>query len=124
MQTFTDENGNSFELPKLTLALQEKNNAAKGNTDFKALVKARYDFLKSVLPSEYLNERLNGKAEASIDIIELSKLYMLVDNAYWGEERQTQVEVATAQMEQVKDLVNAANSMAKITNRQGFNRVV
>lgn len=124
MQTFTDENGNSFELPKLTLALQEKNNAAKGNTDFKALVKARYEFLKAVLPTDYLNERLNGKSEVSIDVIELSKLYMLVDDAYWGEERQKQIESATAQIEQVKDLVNAANSMAKINNRQGFNRVV
>lgn len=124
MQTFTDENGNSFELPKLTMALQEKNNAAKGNTDFKALVKARYEFLKAVLPADYLNERLNGKSEVSIDVIELSKLYMLVDDAYWGDERRKQIESATAQMEQVKDLVNAANSMAKINNRQGFNRVV
>ena len=124
MQTFTDENGNSFELPKLTLALQEKNNAAKGNADFKALVSARYNFLKAVLPSEYLNERLNGKTESTIDVVELSKLYMLVDNAYWSEERQKQIESATAQIEQVKELVNAANSMAKISNRQGFNRVV
>lgn len=131
MQTFTDENGNSFELPKLTIALDKKRLAASKNANYEELVKLRYNFLKDVLPKEYLEKRLDGKTESTIDIIQLGLLFMKVNSAYVGdlqkeqfEDYKAQTEQFTEMLESVTPLIQLSESMNKINNRQGFNRVV
>lgn len=131
MQTFTDENGTSFELPKLTMALDKKRVAASNSTSYEELVKLRYNFLKDVLPKEYLEERLDGKSESTIDTIQLGLLFMKVNSAYMSELQKEQLEEYKNQTEQINEmlesvtpLIQLSESMNKINNRQGFNRVV
>lgn len=123
MVEYTDLQGQAFELPKMTLKLSaemDKVAAAQGGTE---RFKAEYEFVKKVLPKEYVDARLDGKRIEDVDLVELSVMYNELNTSYAKPVLEAQMSGANAQIEQMKPMLDAASSVASIAkkpNRQAF----
>lgn len=123
MVEYTDSQGQAFELPKMTLKLSaemDKVAAAQGGTE---RFKAEYEFVKKVLPKEYVDARLDGKRMEDVDLVELSVMYNELNTSYAKPVLEAQMSGANAQIEQMKPMLDAASSVASIAkkpNRQVF----
>lgn len=123
MVAYIDREGNEFELPKLTIALQdEMQNAPKGN-DTKTQAKGIMAFLKKILPEDYVTEQLGSDKVEEIDLVALRNMYDGVDGAYTRAITESQMDRVNAQLEDVMPVLQNLEKVSALQNRQGFSRV-
>lgn len=123
MVTYTAPDGEQFELPKLTIALQEEMENAPKASNTKEQVKNIIAFLKNVLPEEYVTEALGGDKPEDVDIVALRNLYDGVDGAYRAALTSAQMERIEAQMSAAMPVLENMGKLSDIQARQGFRRV-
>lgn len=123
MVTYTAPDGEQFELPKLTIALQEEMENAPKGSNTKEQVKGIMAFLKKVLPEEYVTEALGGDKPEEVDLVALRNLYDGVDGAYSAALTSAQMERIEAQMSAAMPVLENMGKLSDIQARQGFRRV-
>lgn len=126
MTTYTDDAGNTLDLPKLTLKLSEEMDAVPNQATHREIAKAMYTFVCKVLPADYLKERLDGSSLDDIDIVELRRVYEGIDGAYTDAMDTGRMQEITDRVESMKPMLEAMEkvvSMSNQTQRQGFKRV-
>lgn len=124
MVEYTDAAGNTFELPKLTTKLMAEMGKVVNSSDIVETVKAKYNFVKSCLPSDYLAQVLDGKKVDDIDLVELAKVYSAISNAYSAPMFEANTNATIEQVGKLKEAVDTVNSMANITAANKANRQV
>lgn len=123
MVTFTDQNGNDFELPKFTISLSEElANAPKGK-NVREQTKGIITFLKKVLPEDYVTEQVGGDKLDDVDLVAVRNLYDGVDNAYTMAMTAAQMDRITQQLQDVAPVIESLDKVNNIQTRQGFKRV-
>ena len=120
---YAGKDGNDYELPKMTIkinGMSEKAAAAKGDDRFKA----EYDFLKAVLPADYLSELLDGKRIDEIDLVALEVEYQHIIAAYSDPVIAAKMGGINDKLSEIAPSLDAIKNInATIGNRQGFSRV-
>ena len=124
MVEYTDAAGNTFELPKLTTKLMAEMSKVVNSSDIVETVKAKYNFVKSCLPADYLDQVLDGKKVDDIDLVELAKVYSAISNAYSAPMFEANTNATIEQVGKLKEAVDTVNSMANITAANKANRQV
>lgn len=114
MVEYTDGQGITFELPKLTTKLMAEMSKVTQSGDIVETVKAKYGFVKLCLPAEYLKERLDGSKIDDIDLVELAKVYSDVANAYSAPMFDANTQGVNEQLDRIKPMVDVAQSMASV----------
>lgn len=105
MTVYKDRYGNELELPKYTLELNERfTEAANGGDDTESMRK-KYELLKEIVDAEYLADRLEGEALASIDIVELVVLFSEINAAYKVGMTSNQLQDAAKMLEQLSPIM-------------------
>lgn len=104
---YTDPDGTTFELPKLTLALREEKQRAAQLGEEGAKLRAQYAWLKKVLPSDYLAQAVDGKGVESCDTTMLGVLFIRVSDTY-------DAPLTDAQMAQIEKQAAAFEKMGKV----------
>lgn len=109
-----------FELPKLDMKLWGKieaiDNAEAGKPKFRAM----YDFVKSCLPAEYVERKLDGKTLDTIDLNSLSICAMAIRSAYNREVADARDESSAEDIEKIKEMSDAIKGIvdaSKIVNK-------
>lgn len=126
MIEYSDNQGQTFELPKMTLKLSAEMDRVAAAAAGAERFKAEYEFVKKALPKEYVDARLEGKKIDDIDLVALAVLYSELDTAYAKPVLEARMSGANAQIEQMKPMLDAASSVAEISganrkaNRQVF----
>lgn len=127
MTTYSDELGNTFELPKLTIALAEEMDGVPHKGGFKETAKAMYDFVKKILPADYLKTELDGTKLDSIDIVKLRVFYDGINTAYTSALEDGRVQSMNEQIENITPMLEALDKAMELnrqaSSRQGFARV-
>lgn len=123
MVTYTAPDGEQFELPKLTIALQEEMENAPKGSNTKEQVKGIMAFLKKVLPEEYVTEALESDKVEEVDLVALRNLYDGVDGAYSAALTSAQMERIEAQMSAAMPVLENMGKLSDIQARQGFRRI-
>lgn len=123
MVTYRDNEGNEFELPKLTISLSEEMSTAASGKDIKTQSKNIMEFVKKVLPTEYVTERLGSDKVDEIDIVELRNMYDGVDSAYTMALTASKMERIEDQLKSVAPVLESLEKVNRVQSRQGFNRV-
>lgn len=122
---YTDERGVSFELPKMTLALEEKYKAVKDCTDTRERVQMQLDLMTDALGTDYVREVCGGTTADTVDIASLNVLFTSVRFAYsLGDlacivNTLNEVMPTLEKFERVEKIVGSLNN-----SRQGFRNVV
>lgn len=119
MIEYVDEQGQAFELPKMTMKLSAEMDKVTQAQDANARFKAEYEFVKKTLPKEYVGQRLCGTRVEDVDLVELSVLYQEINSTYAKPVIEAQMAAASAQMEKVQPILDAANSVASISAING-----
>lgn len=126
---YEDGNGRSFELPKLTLALDERmSEAASSGKTRREKAEAHLALMSEALGADYVAERCGGSEVDEVDLSELSRLFSEVTAAY----RAPEIEDVAKQLGGLADIVGQIEKLAEqqkrvealANSRQGFNRVV
>lgn len=130
MAEFFDYNGNTFELPKLTLEQKEKLEAAvKAPSDTRAGIETKYNFVTTMLPEEYLENVLGGDNVADIDVQSLQLILADIDAAYNLPLIEAQMKKIAIVMEPLKGVTENLEALTAMTNgnramrRKGFTHV-
>lgn len=127
MTVYRDTEGNSFEMPKLTVKLAEEMENVPTGKSFTAISKAMYEFVKKILPDDYLNETLQGDKLDDLDIVALRNVYDNINNAYTDALHAGTYANINKQLEEVAPMLDSVDKMMAIQkqtpSRQGFNRV-
>ena len=111
----------AHELPKMTIALQDRYDAARAAEDLREAVGLKLQLMREALGDQYVNGRCGGIDVESVDISELQALFIDVSLAYG---LNGVMEVGSA-LSQIAPLLDQLERISKITNtRQGFTRVV
>lgn len=124
MPTFTDRNGEAFELPKLTVALDQQIDAAMREADARERARAQLAVVKACLGASYAADNLGGKSVEAVDVAALSDCVAGIRMAY----RMPEIERMAAQIEQLAPVMEQIDRMGRILGtaqvRNGFKRVV
>lgn len=130
MAEFFDYNGNTFELPNLTLEQKEKLEAAnKAPSDTRAGIETKYNFVKTMLPEEYLEDVLGGDNVSAIDVQVLQLILADIDAAYNLPLIEAQMKKIATMMEPLKGVTENLEALSVMTNgnremrRKGFKLV-
>lgn len=125
---FRDQQGNEIELPKFTASVASKMQTRTGATPEERW-KAEYEFLKGVLPADYLAEALDGESFDDIDLAQLDVTYAGVVSAYHEPAMQAQIGMANGMiagidLEKLAHLADSVERMQKMSQRpRGFRAV-
>lgn len=128
MAEYTDRDGNRFELPKLTLSLDDAfDDAVDASKPKRERVAAQMKLLRECLGADYVAKRCGGKTADSVDVAELAVLMVEVRAAYRERESGAAMGQAMRQLEEMQpvldDLRSVMAMMERKPSRQGFNRV-
>lgn len=111
----------AHDLPKMTLALQERYEAARTAEDTREAVALKLQLMREALGDSYVIDRCGGADVESVDVSELQALFVDVSLAYG---LNGVMEIGSA-LSQIAPLLDQLERLNKITNtRQGFSRVV
>lgn len=123
MVEYKDAEGNAFELPKMTVGVSESLAKACDGTTIRAQAKGMLDFVSSVLPKEYVDERVGGSKLEDIDLVELRTLYDGIDNAYSEALNSARIARVKEQLEEATPVIDAMDKVTSVQTRQGFKSV-
>lgn len=123
MVTYTDQQGNEFELPKLTISLSEELAKAPQGKGIREQTKGIIAFLKKVLPEDYVTEQIGGDKVDDVDLVAVRNMYDGVDGAYTQAMTASQMERIAQQMQGVAPVLENLEKMSSVQSRQGFSRV-
>ena len=126
MNVYRDGQGNSVELPKLTMALSARMDEVGAASTNNARFARQYEFVKDVCGEEYCAEVLDGETIDDIDLVALNVLYIGVVNAYAAPAAKAQAQGVAEQMKALKPIVGVADAVGKFApqpSRQGFKAV-
>lgn len=117
----------SFELPKLTLALEERFAEARHEKDRRKSVEAKLALMTECLGRAYITERCCSADINEVDLSELDALFIDVTIAYnlngVGEVMSAMAQLAPL-VEQLERINAITGSRQGANGRQGFKRVL
>lgn len=129
MATFYHD-GTKYELPALSLSLQELQERADSTKGLVSKTKARFAFLEHVFSKDELTELCGAASVAKADAASVGVVYSGVISAYYREERESDMQAISDQVEQlsgIADLVQAMSNFGELVgnlngsdNRQKF----
>lgn len=115
-----------FDLPKMTLDLEERFGAAGAEKDRRASVEQKFALMVECLGADYVRSRCDAESVEDADLCELDALFIDVSIAYnmngYGEVMSAMAELAPL-MDQV-ERINAITGGNGHKGRQGFRRVL
>lgn len=113
-----------FQLPRLTMALQERYEAARRADTLKEAVEAKLALMTAALGSDYVEARCGASAPEDVDVAELNALFLDVSLAY-GMNGIREVEAALSQIAPLLDQIERVNRITGAGgSRQGFRNVL
>lgn len=116
----------AFELPKMTLALEERFNAAREEKDRRKSAEMKFALMAECLGADYVRGRCDAESVEDADLCELDALFIDVSIAYnmngYGEVMSAMAELAPL-VEQL-ERINAITGKNGHQGRQGFRRVL
>ena len=119
--------GEQYELPKLTLTMQERLNAATtAPANTRAGLETKLKFLQELVAPEILETVLDGSTVDDIDITELVIMVESISAAYTKpllEERLRSIADMTKQLGELATSMNAIQAADKPMKRAGFTSV-
>ena len=119
-----DDGAAMFELPKLTLALQERYDAARRADSGREAVSAKLDLMLGALGPSYVHERCGGTDADSVDVSELNALFIDVSLAY-GMNGMREIGAALSQIAPVLDQMERLSQLTGTAGaRRGFRSVL
>lgn len=114
----------TFELPKFDEKLNLIDDKVTNAVGFAEKCKAEYEFLKAVLPKEYLDKKLDGSSLQTVDRIGLAVLHTEVHDAYLKPIRDKQAQQIEEQMDQYSGMMSLVETAQRVSgDRQAFKRV-
>lgn len=123
MVEYKDAYGNVFELPKMTVSLSESLEKACEGTTIRAQANGMWRFVNSVLPKEYVEEKVGGSNLDDIDLVELRALYDGIDNAYRLALNSGRMAQVKEQLQEARPVIEAMDKVTTVQTRQGFKSV-
>lgn len=129
---FIDIDGETYELPKMTLAIEDAfAEATRPGKDRKRQVADTLSLMLDLLPHDYVAARVGGDTAASVDVVALAVLAEEVWDAYRApidDHRSAKASEIMDEMKPILDQLTTAAAMMekqqKGASRQGFSRVV
>lgn len=114
----------TFELPSLTLALQDRYEAARSCADRREAASLKLALMVEALGEDYVRSRCGSCDVEGVDLAELHALFIDVSMAY-GLHGFKEVEAALSSLMPLVDKLDRLNALAgKSKARQGFRGVV
>lgn len=125
MTTYTDQAGNTLELPKLTLKLSEEMEAVPNQPTHREVAKAMYAFVSKVLPKDYLAGALDGSKLEDVDLVKLRNAYDGISAAYTDALDTSKMQDLTERIEAMTPMLDAMEKVVSMSSqtRQGFKHV-
>lgn len=113
-------NGKKYDLPKKTMAITDFEDAMRTpSATLKEAYTKQFDFLKSVLNDENIEEMLGSSDLLDVDVTEVTLLCNMIDDAYNEKIVKQQVDHANKVMSQkaIENTIKFANSAEKLKSR-------
>lgn len=111
-------------LPKLTLALQERYEAARTEKDARKAAGLKLALMVEALGAGYVSERCGSCEVNDVDLSELNAMFLDVSMAY-GMNGMREVEAVLADLMPIVEKMERLNAITgKAQGRQGFSRVL
>lgn len=124
---YIDENGASYELPKLTVSLSEE--IAEGSDRSKPVrqrAEAQLSVCVKCVGSKAVARLCDGKSLETVDVSKLDALFRGVKAAYEAPAAEAALESAKVQLDALAPLLEAYKAVSELPSkpsRQGFSRV-
>lgn len=120
---------NGYELPKLTLRLDENlTDALDKSKTPRERAGLQLAVLREVLSERYVAERCGGCEVEDVDVVELAALTAEVYAAYHSHAESADMERLAAQLEQLAPMLDQLERVGRVLGntqtRQGFSRVI
>lgn len=116
-------NGETIELPKLTLALQESmDKAVKAAQDNRAGLETKLKFVREVLPEELVNDALDGAIVSEIDISALCMMVESINAAYTAPLIEARMEQLAQMMEPLQGMAGSLEMLANMEPNRAMRR--
>lgn len=116
-------NGETIELPKLTLALQESmDKAVKAAQDNRAGLETKLKFVREVLPEELVNDALDGATVSEIDISALCMMVESINAAYTAPLIAARMEQLAQMMEPLQGMAGSLEMLANMEPNRAMRR--
>lgn len=125
MTAYTDQAGNTLELPKLTLKLSEEMEAVPNQPTMREVAKAMYAFVSKVLPKDYLAGALDGSKLDDVDLVKLRNAYDGINAAYTDALDTGRMQELSERIEAMSPMLEAMEKVVTMSNqsRQGFKHI-
>lgn len=122
---FYDDGARSFELPRMTISLQERYDAARGAQDARESARLKLQLMCEALGEGYVADRCGESHDVgAVDVAELDALFIDVSLAY-GMRGLGEVSAVLSQLSPLLDQIERINAIAgDVKPRQGFKRVL
>ena len=122
---FYDDGAHSFELPRMTIGLQERYDAARGAKDARESARLKLELMREALGEDYVADRCGESHDvAAVDVAELDALFIDVSLAY-GMRGLGEVGAVLSQLAPLLDQIERINAITSDAKpRQGFKRVL
>ena len=113
-----------YELPKMTLKLQDRYEAARREDDARKAASLKLQLMREALGEGYLLDRCGESHDVdAVDVAELNALFLDVSLAY-GMYGIGEVGAALSQIAPLLDQIERINAIAGEGGRNGFKRVL
>lgn len=129
MATYRDADGREFDLPKMTVALEDAyDRAADRSRPKRERARDAFKLMRDALGAEYVKEACGGGTAETVDVTRLWTLFGDVRHAYFGEAEAADMERVMAQLEGIAPMLDRMAQVSRLVEasqtRQGFTRVV
>lgn len=119
MARWRSAGGETYELPKLTLALSEMTDRASAARGARERAELEWSFLDEVLPQGALASEVDGESVDECDVVALEVCYQAVVSAYTLPMVEARSRAAKAQLDLVRQPMEAVSKMAPLVSLAG-----
>ena len=119
MARWRSSGGETYELPKLTLALSEATARAAAARGARERAELEWAFLSEVLPEGALADEVGGATVEECDVVALEVCYQGVVSAYTLPMHEARARATKAQLDLVRQPLDAVSKMAPVISMMG-----
>lgn len=114
MLTYTDADGNKYEMPELDAGLYAKQEAVDNATGLGEKAKAAWAFLKAVLPADALKAEFGTTDQRRASVPRVLTVYAEAKRLYWEDYEDVQRAETERRIEALGGLPQVIEALAKV----------
>ena len=119
MARWRSSSGETYELPKLTLAMSEATDRVSSARAARERAELEWRFLSDVLPDGALAPEVDGETVDTCDVVALEVCYQGVVAAYTLPMHEARARAAREQLDLVRQPLEAVSKMAPVVSMMG-----